>query len=198
MSTSLSFNFFGSVLHRKPANQRRISDPQIIYNGALCDIRGHFVLTSSSNLGDRGMVELPLHAIIFSFYDKIGSMNESKNQENSSISHTGNFSFLGARSIIFCFFCWESVVLWYIHLHSGVSTKFYLNQYPYLGNIQLICKGVRSRKFVISKHEIFSVINFDLKNLFPTTTLEVTRLKTYIFSYGTWLVKCKDVYRRPW
>ena len=40
---------------------------------------------SSSNLDDGGIVELPLYAIIFSFHDKIGSMEEGKDQENSSI-----------------------------------------------------------------------------------------------------------------
>ena len=40
---------------------------------------------SSSNLDDGGIVELPLYAIIFSFHDKIGIMEEDKDQENSSI-----------------------------------------------------------------------------------------------------------------
>ena len=33
---------------------------------------------SSSNLDDGEIVELPLYAIIFSFHDKIGSMEEDK------------------------------------------------------------------------------------------------------------------------
>ena len=33
---------------------------------------------SSSNLDDGGIVELPLETIIFSFHDKIGSMEEDK------------------------------------------------------------------------------------------------------------------------
>ena len=40
---------------------------------------------SSSNLDDGGIVELPLYAIIFSLHDKIGSMEEDKDPENSSI-----------------------------------------------------------------------------------------------------------------
>ena len=35
---------------------------------------------SSSNSDDRGIVELPLYAIIFSFHNKIGGMEEDKDQ----------------------------------------------------------------------------------------------------------------------
>ena len=112
---------------------------------------------SSSNLDDGGIVELPLYAIIFSFHDKIGIMEKDKDPENWSISHAGTFfPFLGARSIIFCFLCWETVVLWWNHLYSGVSTDCYLNQYPYFGNIEINCKGVQSP-------EIF---HFETWNLF--------------------------------
>ena len=45
---------------------------------------------SSSNLDDGGIVELPQYTIIFSFRDKIGSMEKDKDPENSSISHTGS------------------------------------------------------------------------------------------------------------
>ena len=54
---------------------------------------------SSSNLDDGGIVELPLHAIIFSFHDKIRIMDEDKDQENSSISYTGTFFFFSVRGI---------------------------------------------------------------------------------------------------
>ena len=39
-----------------------------------------FYWQSSSNLDDGGIVELPLYAIIFSFHDKIGIMEEEKDQ----------------------------------------------------------------------------------------------------------------------
>ena len=45
----------------------------------------------SSNLDDGGIVVLPLYAVISSFYDKIGSIEEDKDPENTSISHTGTF-----------------------------------------------------------------------------------------------------------
>ena len=48
---------------------------------------------SSSNLDGGGIVELPLYAINFSFHDKIGIMDEDKDQENSNISYTGTFFF---------------------------------------------------------------------------------------------------------
>ena len=125
---------------------------------------------SSSNLDDGGIVELPLYAIIFSFHDKIGRMEEDKYPENSSILHTGTFfSFLGARSIIFCFLFWETIVYWKNHLHSGVSTDCYLNQYPYFGNIKINCKGIQNPE--IFHIETWNLVShqFRLKKLFPTT-----------------------------
>ena len=58
----------------------------------------------SSNLDDGGIVELlssdyPLYAIIFRFHYKIGSMEEDKDPENSSISHTGTFFLFSVRGI---------------------------------------------------------------------------------------------------
>ena len=52
MSTWLSFYLFGNVSHRKKV-QRWISDPQIIYDEALCDniiSRSHFALTKQLQL----------------------------------------------------------------------------------------------------------------------------------------------------
>ena len=54
-----------------------------------------------SNLDDGGIVELRLHAIIFSFHDKIGIMDEDKDQENSSISYTGTFFLFSVHGIQF-------------------------------------------------------------------------------------------------
>ena len=53
-------------------------------------------------------------------------------------------SFLGAKNIVYCFLCWETFVLWLIHLYTRVSTKFYSNQYPYSENIWINCKGFQS------------------------------------------------------
>ena len=55
----------------------------------------------SSNLDDVGTIELPLYAIIFSFHDIIKSMEEDKNPENSSVSHTGTFFLFSVRGIYF-------------------------------------------------------------------------------------------------
>ena len=138
MSTALNFNLFGNVFHRKQANQRRISDPKIIYDGALCVNRSHFVSQSSSNLDDGGIVELPLYAIIFSFHDKIGSIGEDKDPENSSISHTGTFLFSrckkynlllpllrNGRSLIYPFVFWRFYKMLFesIHLFWKYSNK---------------------------------------------------------------------------
>ena len=54
---------------------------------------------SSFNLDDGGIVELPLYAIIFSFQDKIGIMEEDKEQENSTISHAGTFFLFSLRGV---------------------------------------------------------------------------------------------------
>ena len=54
---------------------------------------------SSTNLCNGGIVELPLYAIIFSFHDKIGIMEEEKDQENSKISNTGTFFLSSVRGI---------------------------------------------------------------------------------------------------
>ena len=49
---------------------------------------------SSSNLDDEGkIVKLPLYTIIFSSRQKIGSMGEKENPEDSNISHIRTFSF---------------------------------------------------------------------------------------------------------
>ena len=101
MSTSLSFNLFGNVLHRKQTNQRRISDPQIIYDGALYDNGSHFVLTKQLQLRWWRNRILPLYAVIFSFHDKIGCMGEETDLEESSISHTGTFFLFSLQGISF-------------------------------------------------------------------------------------------------
>ena len=54
---------------------------------------------SSANLDDKGIAELRLYAIIFSFHDKIGTMGEDKDAEGSSISHTGTFFHFSVRGI---------------------------------------------------------------------------------------------------
>ena len=54
---------------------------------------------NSFNLDDGGIVELPLYVIIFSFQDKIGIMEEDKEQENSTISHAGTFFLFSLRGV---------------------------------------------------------------------------------------------------
>ena len=100
MFTSLSFNLFGNVLHRKQTNLRRISGSQIIYDGALCDNESYFVLTKQLQLRwwrNRRAASV----CIFSFHDKIGIMEEDKDQENSSISYIGTFFLFSVQGIQF-------------------------------------------------------------------------------------------------
>ena len=85
MSTWLNFNLF-DISHRKKRNHMWILDPQIIYDGAFCDniISGsYFTLTKQ--------LQLPLYATIFSSPEKISSMGEEKNPEESSIPHIGTY-----------------------------------------------------------------------------------------------------------
>ena len=83
-------------------NKRPISDSHIIYDEALSDnkmSRTRYILGNSSNLDDVGIVYLPLYAVIFSFQGKIGSIEEDKDSEDSSISHSGSFFLFSARRI---------------------------------------------------------------------------------------------------
>ena len=105
---------------------------------------------SSSNLDDGGIVELPQYASSVSMI-KLESWRRTKTKRTqafyklvpSSFSRCEEYNFLLPLLRNSCSL---------IHLYSGVSRKCYFNQYPYFGNIQII---------FISKHEIFSAINFD-------------------------------------
>ena len=67
--------------------------PQIIYDGALCDniISGsHFALTLAAPMMKKNRKAASL-CYYLQFHEKIGSMGEEKNPEDSSISHIGTF-----------------------------------------------------------------------------------------------------------
>ena len=124
----------------------------MIYDGVLCDniiSESHFTLQCSSNLDDEGIVKLFCMLLASVPMRKLEAW-ERRNSEDSSISHIGTlFLFSKRGKIIYCFLCWEMVLLRYTHLYSGVSAK------P---------KVSKAWKFVISKHQIFSATNFDSKN----------------------------------
>ena len=121
-------------------------------------------MIKSSNLHGEGIVELPLHAIIFSIHDKLKGWRRTKTPMTqefhilvpSFFSRCEEYNLLLALLRNCCF--------WWINFYSSVSTKCYLNQYPYFGNNRISCKDVQSPEFVISKHEIFSASKFDSKN----------------------------------
>ena len=48
-----------------------------------------------------GNIELPLYPIIFSFHDKIGIMEDEKDEENSDISYIGTFFLFWVRGKYF-------------------------------------------------------------------------------------------------
>ena len=111
MSTCVNFNLLGNVSHRKQTNQRRISDPKIIYDGALSDnimSRSHFVFTKQLQLRWCRNLRGAFVSNIFSSNDNSGRMGEEKDPKDWNISLTGTFSFLGERNIIYCFLCWET------------------------------------------------------------------------------------------
>ena len=129
MTTQLNFN----LSHRKKKQTRggswthRSSTMKLFVTIYYHEVISH--LQSNSNLYDEVIVKLPLYAIIFSSHEKIGSMGEEKNPENSSISHIGTLFLFSVRDkIIYCFLCWETVLLWYVHLYPGVFTNYYWNQ----------------------------------------------------------------------
>ena len=85
MLNSLSFNVFGNVLHKKKKTRGGSQTPRSSMMELFVAMEVISYWQSSSNLDDGGVVELPLYAIIFSFHDRIGIMEEDKGQENSSI-----------------------------------------------------------------------------------------------------------------
>ena len=56
-------------------------------------------MTEQLNLDDVGIVDMPLHAIIFSLHYNIGSMEEDKDPEDSSISHNDTFFLFSVQGI---------------------------------------------------------------------------------------------------
>ena len=56
-------------------------------------------LENSTNLDDLEILDLSMYSIIFSFHDKIGSIEEGKDPEDSDISHTGTFFLFSVRGI---------------------------------------------------------------------------------------------------
>ena len=142
MLISLNFNLFGNVLHKNQKNQRWISDPHIIYDGALCDniiSGGHYLLTSNSNLDDVGVIDLPL----FSFHDKRGQ----KRRGLKHFTYCYLLSFLGASNIIHC--CCSLIdpfVYWRFCKVLFESISFF---WKYSNELKV-------QKFFISKQNLFS------------------------------------------
>ena len=126
---------------------------------------------SSSNLDDGGIVELPLYASSVSMI-KLESWRRTKSKRTQAF-HILVPSI--SLYISFCFVCSETVVLWWIHLYSGVSTNCYLNQYPYFGNIQITCKSVQSPGIFHFETWNFFSHQFWLRKLFPSTKVEVNK-----------------------
>ena len=138
MTTWLNFNLFGNVSHTKQTNQSRILDPKIIYYVALCDNKMswyHFLLTKQPQLrwwrNSRYCLSRMLISSVSMIKLKKWGKRKSRRTLHTGTLHTGYqhftywylLSFLGARNVIYCFLCWETVVFWYIHFYSGVSTK---------------------------------------------------------------------------
>ena len=163
MFTFLNFNLFSNVSLRKKTNQRWIYDPHIIYDGALCDSimsGSHYVLTEQLQL--RWYWNQRPAFVCYCLQFPCWNWKHGGGQTSRGLKHFifwYFFSFLKARNIIYCFLCWQTVVLGEIHLYADVCTKFYLNKYFYFGNIRINCTN--TQRSVISKHQIFSATNFD-------------------------------------
>ena len=119
----LNFNFFGNALRRKQtiflAMLCTENKPEadftllIIYYASFCDnvMSGSLCAwENSSNLDDGGIVDLPLYAIIFGLHDKIGSIEEDKDPEDSSIHILVSSLFISVREIWFIASCVEKLL----------------------------------------------------------------------------------------
>ena len=92
------------ALHTYKKKQRQISDRQVNYDRALCDTimsGSHLILAKQLQLRWYRNRELPLYITIFCSHDKIGSMEEEKDLEYTSISHTGTFFLFLVRGMQF-------------------------------------------------------------------------------------------------
>ena len=136
------------LTEKKKKTHRWISDPQIIYNEALCDniiLGSHFALTRQFQLRwwRNGKAASVCYYLQFPWEN--WKRGRGENPEGSSNSHIGTlFLFSVQGKIIYCFLCCETVLLWYIHLYSVVSTKCYLNRKSYFRNTRINCKDLQS------------------------------------------------------
>ena len=99
--------------------------------------------------------------LIFSCYDKTGSMEENKDPEGSSISHTGTCFIFSVRGINLLFLLSRKVCSL---IDPFVYWRFYKVLFETISlfwNIWINFKVVEARKFAITKHEIFSATNYD-------------------------------------
>ena len=148
MSTSLNFNLFGNVLHRKQKSQRRISDPQIIYDGALCDnimSGSHFVLTKELQL--RWCVNRRSPSVCYYFQFPWWNWKHGGGQRRRGLYRCEEYNLLlpllrNCSSLI------DPFVFWRFHkvLFESILLRW----------IQINCKGIQS-------HEI---CHFETWNLF--------------------------------
>ena len=89
-----------------------------------------------------------------------GNKRGQKRRGLKHFTHWYLLSFLGVSNIIYC--CYETCCCLIDPLYNGFSTKFYLNQSPFLGNTLINCQDIQSpRKFFISKQKIFSASSYD-------------------------------------
>ena len=106
MSTWLSFYLFGNVSHRKKV-QKRISDPQIIYEEAFCDnitSRIHFALTKQLQLRRWRNRKAASACYYLQFPGE--NWNHGRVEKSGGLKHFTywyRISFLGSREIIKAF-----------------------------------------------------------------------------------------------
>ena len=111
---------------------------------------------NSSNLDDVGIVDLLLYALIFSFYDKIESMEEDKDPEGSSISHTGTCFIFSVRGIQFIGSSIEKLLFF----NTSICILAFLQSF--IWNILILAyfnkiRVSKTRKFAISNMKSFQL-----------------------------------------
>ena len=118
-----------NLSHRKKTNQRWILDPQLIYDGALCDNTtsgSHFALTKQ--LQFRWWRNRKVDSVCY--YLQFPSENRKHGREGKPegikhFTYTYLFPFLG--KIIYYFLCWKTVLLWSICILAFLQSVIWIN-----------------------------------------------------------------------
>ena len=112
----INFNLHGNALHGKQTNQRRIADPHIIYDEALCGniMSGSHYIPWKQHQYKWCRNRRP--ASVFCYlqfpWQNWKHCGRQRHRWLRHFSYWYLLSFFGARNITYCLLCWETVALW--------------------------------------------------------------------------------------